>query len=88
MASKIEWTEQTWNPLAGCSIVSPGCHHCYAERMAKRLQAMGQEKYRGTTDIAQRLHERFNDPKGGRMIEWPTDISVREFPREERLVTA
>lgn len=44
--SKIEWTESTWNPLTGCTKVSPGCKHCYAERMAKRLQAMGLEKYR------------------------------------------
>ncbi|MCX7756131.1 MAG: phage Gp37/Gp68 family protein [Anaerolineales bacterium] len=44
--SSIEWTESTWNPLTGCNKVSPGCKHCYAERMAKRLQAMGQEKYR------------------------------------------
>ena len=39
--SKIEWTEQTWNPVIGCDKVSPGCIHCYAEAMAKRLQAMG-----------------------------------------------
>lgn len=45
-ASSIEWTEATWNPLTGCNKVSPGCKHCYAERMAKRLQAMGLEKYR------------------------------------------
>ena len=44
--SKIEWTESTWNPLTGCTKISPGCKNCYAERMAKRLQAMGQEKYR------------------------------------------
>lgn|SRR3990167_11210555 len=50
MASNIEWTEETWNPLAGCSIVSPGCHNCYAATMANRLQAMGQDKYRSTTD--------------------------------------
>ena len=43
--SKIEWTESTWNPLTGCTKVSPGCKHCYAERMAKRLQAMRLEKY-------------------------------------------
>lgn len=45
-ASKIEWTESTWNPLTGCTKVSPGCKNCYAERMSKRLQAMGMEKYR------------------------------------------
>ncbi len=44
--STIEWTEATWNPVTGCSKISPGCKHCYSERMAKRLQAMGQERYR------------------------------------------
>ncbi len=43
--SGIEWTESTWNPLTGCNKISPGCKHCYAERMAKRLQAMGQPNY-------------------------------------------
>jgi len=43
--SKIEWTESTWNPLTGCNKISPGCKHCYAERMSKRLRAMGTEKY-------------------------------------------
>ena len=44
-ATTIEWTEATWNPVTGCTKVSPGCQHCYAERMAKRLQAMGQPHY-------------------------------------------
>jgi protein gp37 len=44
--SSIEWTEATWNPVTGCTKISPGCKHCYAERMAKRLQAMGQPRYR------------------------------------------
>lgn len=44
--SSIEWTEATWNPVTGCTKISPGCKYCYAERMAKRLQAMGQERYR------------------------------------------
>jgi len=43
--SSIEWTESTWNPLTGCTKVSTGCKHCYAERMARRLQAMGQPNY-------------------------------------------
>jgi protein gp37 len=47
--SSIEWTDATWNPVAGCSIVSPGCTNCYAMRMAARLEAMGVEKYRGLT---------------------------------------
>lgn len=44
--SSIEWTEATWNPVTGCTPVSPGCDHCYAARMAKRLEAMCQFKYR------------------------------------------
>lgn len=44
--SSIEWTEATWNPVTGCTKISPGCKFCYAERMAHRLQAMGQERYR------------------------------------------
>ena len=43
--SSIEWTESTWNPLTGCTKISSGCKHCYAERMAFRLQAMGQPHY-------------------------------------------
>jgi len=43
--SSIEWTNATWNPVTGCTKISPGCKHCYAERMAKRLQAMGQSNY-------------------------------------------
>jgi protein gp37 len=43
--TRIEWTNATWNPVTGCSKVSPGCRYCYAERMAKRLQAMGQSNY-------------------------------------------
>ncbi len=44
--STIEWTESTWNPVTGCTKISAGCLHCYAERMAKRLRAMGQQRYR------------------------------------------
>ena len=54
-ASTIEWTESTWNPLTGCTKISPGCKHCYAERMALRLQAMGQPNYANGFDLA--LHE-------------------------------
>lgn len=43
--STIEWTEMTWNPVTGCTKISPGCKHCYADRMSKRLQAMGQPNY-------------------------------------------
>lgn len=48
--STIEWTEHTWNPIvSGCSIISEGCTNCYAMQMANRLEAMGQEKYKGLT---------------------------------------
>ncbi len=49
IGSSIEWTEATWNPVAGCTIVSPGCTNCYAMRMASRLEKMGQSKYANLT---------------------------------------
>jgi protein gp37 len=47
--TSIEWTDATWNPVAGCSVISPGCTNCYAMRMAARLEAMGLDKYKGLT---------------------------------------
>jgi protein gp37 len=54
--SAIEWTESTWNPVTGCNKISPGCKNCYAERMAIRLQAMGQANYANGFDLT--LQER------------------------------
>jgi protein gp37 len=48
--SKIEWTEKTWNPSTGCDRLSPGCDHCYALTLAKRLKGMGQAKYQNDGD--------------------------------------
>ena len=53
--TKIEWTETTWNPVTGCTKISHGCKHCYAERMSKRLQAMGMAKYRRGFQVS--IHE-------------------------------
>src|SRR5882672_9392918 len=53
--STIEWTQMTWNPVTGCSKVSEGCRHCYAERMATRLRAMGQPRYARGFELT--LHE-------------------------------
>ena len=53
----IEWTELTWNPVAGCSVLSPGCTNCYAMRMAARLAAMGVEKYARTTRLTGGRHK-------------------------------
>jgi protein gp37 len=53
--TKIEWTDKTWNPVTGCSKISAGCANCYAEVMARRLQAMGQDKYLGGFNLT--LHE-------------------------------
>jgi protein gp37 len=50
--STIEWTESTWNPVTGCSKVSAGCLNCYAERMAKRLKAMGSPNYANGFQVA------------------------------------
>ncbi len=54
--SAIEWTESTWNPVTGCTKISSGCENCYAERMAKRLQAMGQPNYRNGFNLTLHPH--------------------------------
>jgi protein gp37 len=53
--SHIEWTEMTWNPTTGCTKISAGCKHCYAEVMSKRLKAMGQKKYENAFKLT--MHE-------------------------------
>jgi protein gp37 len=72
--SSIEWTEVTWNPIAGCTVVSPGCTNCYAMRMAARLQAMAIGKYQGTTR------------KSGRRHVWTGKINVDESSLEAPLL--
>jgi protein gp37 len=54
--SSIEWTDATWNPVTGCTKISPGCKHCYAERMAKRLKLMGQLNYRNGFEVTLQPH--------------------------------
>ena len=51
VGSKIEWTDATWNPVTGCTKVSPGCKLCYAERMSKRLKATGMVKYQNGFEV-------------------------------------
>lgn len=60
--SKIEWTEQTWNPVTGCTKVSPGCKNCYAETLSKRLQAMGVKGYSAGFSRVTLLPEKLNQP--------------------------
>lgn len=55
-SSHIEWTDATWNPVTGCSKISPGCKFCYAERLAHRLQAMGQRNYRNGFEVTLQPH--------------------------------
>lgn len=62
--TQIEWTDATWNPVAGCSLASAGCTNCYAMQMARRLESMGVEKYKGLTQ------------KRGKNITW--NGSIRE----------
>lgn len=73
--SKIEWTESTWNPITGCNKVSPGCKNCYAERMAKRLQAMGHANYVNGFELT--LHEHMLE----RPLQWkkPQQIFVNSM---------
>ena len=58
--SQIEWTEATWNPSTGCTKISPGCKNCYAERLSKRLNLMGLDKYK----------------KGFQYVEHPSDVNL------------
>lgn len=66
--SGIEWTDATWNPVVGCSKVSPGCDNCYAIKMARRIEATGNEAYAGTTTkddwtgLVKTLPERLDQP--------------------------
>ena len=60
--SKIEWTEATWNPSTGCNKLSAGCRGCYAEVMARRLQAMGTPGYENGFEFAQH-YSRVNGPR-------------------------
>lgn len=64
--SAIEWTKFSWNPVTGCTKVSPGCKHCYAETMARRLKAMGQPNYADGFEV--RIHEHMLD----RPLQWRT----------------
>ncbi|MDP3076354.1 DUF5131 family protein [Bradyrhizobium sp.] len=64
--TSIEWTDATWNPVAGCTVLTAGCTNCYAMRMAARLEAMGTEKYRGLTR------------KSGRRAVWTGKIRLDE----------
>jgi protein gp37 len=64
--TSIEWTDATWHPVAGCTVLTAGCTNCYAMRMAARLEAMGTEKYRGLTR------------KSGRRAVWTGKIRLDE----------
>jgi len=55
--SQIEWTEATWNPSTGCTKISPGCKNCYAERLSKRLNLMGLDKYKKGFEYSEHLHD-------------------------------
>ncbi|MDB5985345.1 MAG: hypothetical protein JWR16_398, partial [Nevskia sp.] len=60
--STIEWTERTWNPVVGCTKVSQGCKHCYAETMARRLHAMGARGYERPFTVVREMPERLDQP--------------------------
>lgn len=60
--SHIEWTEMTWNPVTGCTKVSPGCKFCYAESLSKRLKAMGAKGYDNGFSVSL-LPDRLEQPK-------------------------
>jgi protein gp37 len=85
-STKIEWTESTWNPITGCTKISTGCKFCYAEVMARRLKAMGQEKYKNGFELT--LHsDTLQEPytwKKGKMIfvNSMSDLFHKDVPLE------
>lgn len=83
-ATTIEWTEQTWNPTTGCTKISSGCEHCYAEVMAKRLEAMGAKGYENGFKLSI-LPERLEEPLGRRkptiyFVNSMSDLFHNEIP--------
>lgn len=84
--SHIEWTEATWNPVTGCTKVSAGCKNCYAERLALRLHAMGNRRYRNGFDLT--LHDDVVDlPKAWRIprmifVNSMSDLFHKDVPLE------
>ena len=85
-ATKIEWTEQTWNPTTGCTKISPGCKHCYAETMARRLKAMGAKGYENGFKLSI-LPERLAEPLNRRkpttyFVNSMSDLFHNEIPFE------
>ena len=86
MAHKIEWTEQTWNPSAGCTKISSGCQNCYAETMAIRLQAMGVEGYENGFKF-NIVPSRLNDPYKRKkptvfFVNSMSDIFHKDMPKD------
>lgn len=86
MAHKIEWTEQTWNPSAGCTKIGSGCKNCYAETMAFRLQAMGVEGYENGFKF-NTVPSRLNDPNNRKkptvyFVNSMSDIFHKDMPED------
>lgn len=85
-SSSIEWTDMTWNPVTGCSKVSQGCKNCYAARMARRLHAMGAERYRNGFNVTLH-HDLIDTPKRWRkprriFVNSMSDLFHEEVPLE------
>jgi len=86
LKSAIEWTGSTWNPLTGCTKISPGCSNCYAERLAKRLQWMGNPNYTNGFEITMHEHvlevpKRWKKPQNV-FVNSMSDLYHREVPEE------
>jgi protein gp37 len=78
--STIEWTEMTWNPVTGCTKMSEGCRHCYAERLALRLRAMGNRRYVNGFEVT--LHDDLVDLP--RKLRQPRVIFVNSMSESDR----
>lgn len=86
LSTSIEWTDSTWNPVTGCTKISSGCAHCYAERLALRLQAMGNRNYRNgfsvtTHEKALEIPLRWKKPQSI-FVNSMSDLFHEEIPEE------
>lgn len=84
MATKIQWTNETWNPVVGCSKISPGCKNCYAERMAKRLKGMAEAKLRDNPHVDDGTIKYLNVVDEHGWTGWPGIAGVDEWTQPLR----
>jgi len=83
MKTKIEWTDATWNPVRGCTKISPGCKHCYAETLSERFRGVPGHPYEQGFDL-RLVPEKLEEPLRRRQPKTAIAIDLKEFSRLRR----